>query len=188
MSTRTAPSERPRTPAISAVDISSTNRRTTARRRSPGRRSTARHAAAASSRDDRVGLDVGGVRARRRRPRAAPRDGGAARGDARRRRCGRSGTARPGTSRRPSPSAGRARSSNRREVRERGEERPFGGVLGLVMVARARRPRSCTPGRRTSDTGPRTGPGPRAPPPPGAGRGRGGRGASGDASSGRPLS
>ena len=49
-STRTAPSERPRTAAISAVDISSTKRRMTARRRSSGRRATACQAALPASR------------------------------------------------------------------------------------------------------------------------------------------
>ena len=48
--TLTDPSDFPRTPAISAVLSSSTNRRTIAWRRSPGSRPTARHAARAWSR------------------------------------------------------------------------------------------------------------------------------------------
>ena len=50
---------------------------------------------------------------------------------------------------------------------------------------RARRPRSCTPGPRTSDRGRRTAPGRPAPPPRAADRGRGGRGAGATGPSGR---
>ena len=58
MRTRTAPSDRPSTPAISAVDISSTKRRMSARRRSPGSRPIARHASTASSWSRGVGFEV----------------------------------------------------------------------------------------------------------------------------------
>ena len=74
------------------------------------------------------------------------------------------------------PSSGRARSSNRAGRPGRtGTSAPWrppprGG-------RRARRPRSCTPGPGTSDTGRRTVPGRSAPPPRAADRGRGGRGA-----------
>ena len=94
-----------------------------------------RQAAAASSRARRAALDVERCRRRARRPRAAPPDGGAG---ARR----RSATAlraiwksQTRNVEAPSPSAGRARSSNRPRFAQGGEERPLGGVLGLVMVA-----------------------------------------------------
>ena len=134
MRTRTAPSERPRTPAISAVDISSTKRRTTARRRSPRRRPTAPRAARRLVATGHVGLEVERRRRRRRRPRAAPRVGDGAGGGARPRRCGRSGRARRGTWTRPRRRSGRARSSNR-PGGQGGEERALGGVLGVVLVA-----------------------------------------------------
>ena len=61
MSTRTAPSERPRMAAISRVDISSTKRSTSARRRSSGSRSMACQARASASRSLAVrGRVVGG--------------------------------------------------------------------------------------------------------------------------------
>ena len=58
MRTRTAPSDLPRIPAISAVDISSTKRRISARRRSSGNRATAAQAAPASWRSPTSRLDV----------------------------------------------------------------------------------------------------------------------------------
>ena len=75
----------------------------------------------------------------------------------------------------PSPSAGRARSSNRCEVREGREERRVRWRPRRRDGRRARSRRSCTPGPGTSDTGRRTGPGPPGPPRPGAGPGRDGR-------------
>ena len=174
MRTRTAPSERPRTPAISAVDISSTKRRISARRRSSGRRPTADQAAATSSFARGVAFDVdrAGHRAGslERRFRAATQ----ACGVARRRRCARSGRARPGTSRRPrhrpgvrAPRTGRG-SSGRRGTCARWRPPPRDGRA-------TRRRRSCTPGPGTSDRGPRTGPGPPGPPRRAVGHGRGGR-------------
>ena len=136
MRTRTAPSERPRTPAISAVDISSTKRRTTARRRSPGSRSTARQRGAAPRRGarrrprGRAGRQVGDRCLER-----SSRGGGGAGGGARRRRCGRSGRARPGTSRRPRRRPGGRAPRTAARFGEGGQERPLGGVLRLVVVA-----------------------------------------------------
>jgi hypothetical protein len=133
MRTRTAPSERPSTPAISAVDISSTKRRISARRRSSGgdrpRTRPLRPRPCARRR----------VRRRRRRrpnrpPRAALPGAVAACGVARRRRCARSGRARPGRSRRPRRRPACALLEPP-EVRQGGEERALGGVLRLVVVA-----------------------------------------------------
>ena len=135
MSTRTAPSDRPSTPAISAVDISSTKRRISARRRSPGSRSTARQAPRPRRRGRGVGLEVERVAATV----AAASSGASGR---RRRRRRRSATAlraiwnsQTRNVEAPSPSAGRARSSNRPRFARADEERPLGGVLRLVMVA-----------------------------------------------------
>ena len=134
MRTRTAPSDLPRTPAISAVDISSTKRRTTARRRSAGRRPTARHAAAASSRvaappstssgSATSAAASSGACGWRRRAAALVGDdvaGDLEQPDAERR--GALAVGRPGPLLEPV------------EVGEGGEERPLRGVLGLVMVA-----------------------------------------------------
>ena len=134
MRTRTAPSERPRTPAISAVDISSTKRRISARRRSSGRRPTADQAAATSSFRAASSFDVdrAGHRAGRleRRFRAATQ-GAASLGD---------GVARdleePDPEGRGALAIGRACALlEPPEVRQGGEERALGGVLRLVMVA-----------------------------------------------------
>ena len=122
----------------------------------------------------RVAFDVDGAgdRAGRleRRFRAATQACGAAR----RRRCARSGRARPGRSRRPrhrpgarAPRTGRG-SSGRRGTCARWRPPPRDGRA-------ARRRRSCTPGPGTSDRGPRTGPGPPGPPRRAVGHGRGGR-------------
>ena len=135
MSTRTAPSDRPRIAAISAVVISWTKRRTTARRRSPLRPSTARSAAAVASRSDHGPLDVGRVRRR-----VVARSSGAS---GRRRRPRRRSATTLRAMRNSQilnvdasgPSSGRARSSNPASPDKRGQERPLGGVLGLVMVA-----------------------------------------------------
>ena len=134
MRTRTAPSDLPRTPAISAVDISSTKRRTIARRRSAGRRATARHASAASSRvaappstSSGVG-DVGG--------RLDGRDGAAALRPALVRDDVAGDPEEPDAERRRAVAVGGAGALLEAvEVREGGEERPLRGVLGLVMVA-----------------------------------------------------
>ena len=134
MRTRTAPSERPRTPAISAVDISSTKRRITARRRSSGSRPTADQAAATSSAPCRVAFDVdrGGDRAGRFERRLGPAAQAAATlGD---------GVARdleePDAERRRALAVGRARPLlEPAEVRQGGQERALGGVLRLVMIA-----------------------------------------------------
>ena len=134
MRTRTAPSERPRTPAISAVDISSTKRRTSARRRSSGSRPTAAQASAASSRrvarastssgrgDERGGLE----RRLRPAPAGAAHVGDDVPGDLEQpdpERRGALAVGRPG----PLLEAG--------QRAEREQERPLGGVLGVVMVA-----------------------------------------------------
>ena len=135
MRTRTAPSERPRTPAISAVDISSTKRRMTARRRSSGRRPTADQAAATSSRCAASPSMSTGAGDRSPLPRAAPpgrrRRRAAALGD---------GVARdleePDAEGRGALAVGRAGPLlEPAEVGQGGEERPLGGVLRLVMVA-----------------------------------------------------
>ena len=134
MRTRTAPSERPSTPAISAVDISSTKRRISARRRSPGSRSTAREGRGRLSAADCVGLEVGrrgdGDRGIERRLRAAA-DPAATLGDRI-----------PGDLEEPDPERGRAIAVvgpgallEPAEIGQRREERPFRGVLCLVMVA-----------------------------------------------------
>ena len=134
MRTRTAPSDLPRTPAISAVDISSTKRRTIARRRSAGRRATARHASAASS---RVAAPAStstlsatwaaasmGATGRRRCVRALVRDDVA--GD----------PEEPDAERRRAVAVGGAGALLEAvEVGEGCEERPLRDVLGLVMVA-----------------------------------------------------
>ena len=188
MSTRTAPSDRPRTPAISArghlVDEAQDERPPAIAGQpadgAPGRGRPRRAATASASRSSGVG-DVGrGLE--RRLGMAAPAGGGA-----RPRRCGRSGTARRGTSRRPrrrpagpAPRTGRGWSA-RRGTSARWRPPPRDGRA-------ARRTRSCTPGRGTSDTGPRTGPGPPGPPRRADDRGRDGRGADRPPPDGPPSS
>ena len=134
MRTRTAPSDRPRTPAISAVDISSTKRRTIARRRSSGSRPTA-------ARPRRVVA-----------PRRVALRGRPARGDraGRLERCLRAAAPpaaalgdrvagdleEPDAERRGTLAVGRAGTLlEPGEVRQGGEERALRGVLRLVMVA-----------------------------------------------------
>ena len=176
MSTRTAPSDRPRIAAISAVVISWTKRSTTARRRSPRRPSTARNAAAAASRRDDRPLDVDRVRRRageiegRLRSAASPAAalghdvaGDPEQPDPERRCLGAVLGARALLEAGQPGERGRGTSA-------RWRPRPRDG-------RRARRPRSCTPGPGTSDTGRRTAPGRSSPLPPGADRGPGGRGA-----------
>ncbi len=133
MSTRTAPSDRPSTPAISAVDISSTKRRISARRRSSGSRATAPQAAWAASwrSTSPCEVDRGGDRRRglQRRLRAAAAEASPL------------GDHVAGDLEEPDPEGRRALAVGRPgallepgEVRQRGEERPLGGVLRLVVV------------------------------------------------------
>ena len=154
--------------ALGAAEDRRRSRPSTSRRRSAGRPPGAGRRAAgrrpARPRRPRRGraasrLDVDRRRRRRRPRRAAPRAGGAG---ARRRSATTLRAIWNSQTRNveaPSPSAGRARSSNRGEVRRarpgtsaRWRPPPRGG-------RRARRTRSCTPGPGTSDTGRRTGPG-----------------------------
>ena len=162
MRTRTAPSERPRTPG----DLGGA----TSRRRSAGRAPGGGRPAGGRRRASAV---RGLVAAGRRRPR-----GRAASADAVGRLERRLGPATRAARRRsattlraiwksqtrnvdaPSPSSGRARSSNRRRRGERREERRVRWRPRRRGGRGARRGRSCTPGRGTSDTGRRTGPGP----------------------------
>ena len=133
----------------------------------------------------RRGLGAHGPRRPRRRPGAGTARAASSAACGRRRRacagarrwrCGRSGTARPGTSTRPRRRPAGAL-LEARQVGQGRQERPLGRVLRLVRGRAARRPRSCTPGPRTSDTGRRTAPGPPAPPPRARDRGRDGRAA-----------
>ena len=118
MRTRTAPSDRPRTPAISAVLISSTNRSVSARRRSSGRARTARSASPASSRVTASASRSAAVRDRQSGARARPR--------ARRRAAG-------GALRRSLATVLRAiRNSHTRNVRR------LGAVLGARLLAEPR--------------------------------------------------
>ena len=149
--TRTAPSERPITPAISAVVISSTKRRTSARRRSSGRRATAAQAAPASCRRpasdsilEGVGDQGGGLeRCRRVAAPAAPDVGNHVAGDLEQpdpERRGAFAVGRPGALLEARQGAStRAGTCVRRRPRHR-------------HGCRARNTRSCTPGRGTSDT------------------------------------
>ena len=103
----------------------------------------------------RSALDVDGAGQSRRPFERTPRDGGVGCAGRWRPRSGRSGTARPGTSRHPRrrPAGHAPRSAAARRGRAgtsaRWRPRRRGG-------RRARRTRSCTPGRGTSDTGRRT--------------------------------
>ena len=134
MRTRTAPSDRPRTPAISAVDISSTKRRTIARRRSAGSRPTARHAAPASSRRAASASTSSGSATVAAASSGCPGAGGGralafgddVAGDPEEPDAERRGA---------SPSAGPGALLEPGEVRQGREERALGGVLGVVMVA-----------------------------------------------------
>ena len=134
MRTRTAPSDRPRTPAISAVDISSTKRRTIARRRSSGRRDTARQAAAASSlraASPSRSTAAATVAAASRTVSGSSLGPAASLGD---RVAG--DLEEPDPERGGSLAVGRARALlEASEVRQRGEERPLGDVLRLVVIA-----------------------------------------------------
>ena len=171
--TRTAPSDRPRTPAISAVDISSTKRRIerpasivgepTDRRPGRGglvpRPASASMSTGAATELGRLERRLGWRRSRRRRSATALRA------------IWKSQTRNVEA---PSPSVGRARSSNRARFAERrGTSAPSHPPPRDGRAAR--RTRSCTPGPGTSDRALRTGPGPPAPPRPADGRGRGGR-------------
>ena len=131
--------------ALGAAEDAGDLGRATSRRRSAGRppggdrRAAGRRRArprAASSRRTTVALDVERVgddrrgRLERRLGLAAPARG--ARSATALRAIWKSQTRNVEA---PSPSAGRARSSNRSRFGERGQERPLGGVLGLVVVA-----------------------------------------------------
>ncbi len=134
MRTRTAPSERPSTPAISAVDISSTKRRISARRRSSGRRPTADQAAATSS--ARAASPSMSTAAATEPAASSGASGPAAQAAA---TLGH-GVARdleePDAERRRAFAIGRARPLlEPPEVRQGGQERALGGVFRLVMVA-----------------------------------------------------
>ena len=175
MRTRTAPSERPRMAAISAVDISCDEAQDHGPPAIAGQPIDRRARPTSPPRGRPRSPRCRAGRRRRARDRAEPRVGGAAGGVARRstlRAIRKSQTRNVEAS---LPSVGARALLEPGQRRQRGQERPLGGVLRLVVIARARRPRSCTPGPRTSDTGRRTGAGSAAQPPRATDRGRGGR-------------
>ena len=185
MSTLTAPSDRPSTPAISAVrqlvDEAQDHRLAALAGQPPDGAPRRPRLVAPDRRRPRRRAG------RRRSSRRSARPVGGARDGARRRsRCGRSGTARRGRSRRPrrrrdgrAPRTGRGSSGPRRRSPRWRPPRRDG--------RRARSRRRSTRGRGTCDTGRRSGPGRAARPRPAVGLGRDGR-SGGRRPSPRPIS